>query len=192
MEEQRDTTVPTKLGSRSSSHQHMKNNDGRGAKASKQCTINNINIFVANIFFLNIARTALRAYIAGSIRTLERRFGLSSTATGVILGLTDMMHVVLVLFLGYFGRTSHKPRLIGVTSIFSALTGLLMASPYLIVPTNESPSLGVHTMFNNTGVSPDLFAKMMGQQSGFDPSQIAKMMGQQPGVDPAQTATLPK
>ena len=145
----------------------MEDNDGRSAKASKQCTINNINIFIANIFFLNVARCALKGYLGGSIRTIERRFGLNSTATGIILGLTDLMHIVLVLFLGYFGRTSHKPRLIGITSIFPAVTGFLMVTPYLI-SSNESsaPSVGVQATFGNTGVNPNMVAKMMGQQPG--------------------------
>ena len=206
MEEQRNTTVPTKLRLKSSSDPHIKDDDETGADSSKRCTINNINIFIANIFFLNLARTALRAYLGGTIRTIERRFGFDSTSSGVILGLMDVMHIVLVLFLGYFGRTSHKPRLIGITSIFPAITGLLMAAPYFLLPNAQpsAPPFGVQAMFNSSSVNPQLMAKMMGQQPEIDPGQIAKMMGQQPGgnasglrntmgqrgIDPSQVAKM--
>ena len=205
MEEQLNATVPTKVRPRRSSEPHMEDDNKTGVKASKRYLINNINIFIANIFFLNIARMALRTYLGGSIRTIERRFGLNSTASGIVLGLMDVLHIFLVLFIGFFGRTSHKPKLIGITSIFPAVTGFFMAMPYFLLANNEfpAPSPGVQAMVNETDVRPDLIVKMMEQQPRVDLREIATMMRQpganlsylssimgQPGTDPSQLAKM--
>ena len=38
------------------------------------------------------------------------RFGLSSTQTGLIASMNDIINISLVLFLGYLGRKLNKPR----------------------------------------------------------------------------------
>ena len=70
------------------------------------------------------------AYTTGVVRTLERRFGLSSSQSGLILSSNDIMHVSVVVFVGYFGLRSNKPRLICVTTSISALGNLVMSLPH--------------------------------------------------------------
>ena len=64
------------------------------------------------------------------VRTLERRFGLRSTQTGVMMTSGDIVHMCIVLFVGYFGRRGHKPRFMSVTAIFSGVGYFLMALPH--------------------------------------------------------------
>ena len=100
----------------------------------EECTFSNVNLFVVNIFVLNCARIAGEAYLGGSIRTIERKLGFGSTATGVIVGFLDVMHSALLLFLGYAGRTWHKRKMIAIASVFPVVSTQLMAMVYFIVP----------------------------------------------------------
>ena len=72
------------------------------------------------------------AYTTGVVRTLERRFGLSSSQSGLVLSSNDIMHVSVVLFVGYFGLRGNKPRLICVTTALAALGNLLMSLPHFV------------------------------------------------------------
>ena len=70
------------------------------------------------------------AYTTGVLRTLERRFGLSSSQSGLIQSSNDIMHVSVVVFVGYFGLRGNKPRLICVTTAMAAVGNLLMSLPH--------------------------------------------------------------
>ena len=72
------------------------------------------------------------AYTTGVLRTLERRFGLSSYQSGLVLSSNDIMHVSVVIFVGYFGLRGNKPRLICVTASLAALGNLLMSLPHWV------------------------------------------------------------
>jgi len=69
-------------------------------------------------------------YGTSVLRTLERRFGLRSTQTGVMMASGDIVHMCIVLFVGYFGRRGHKPRFMSVTAVFSGVGFFLMALPH--------------------------------------------------------------
>src|SRR6218665_3582328 len=45
----------------------------------------------------------------------------------------DVIHVCIVVFIGYFGRKGHKPRIICVTVLFSALAGFMMTIPHFFM-----------------------------------------------------------
>lgn len=127
--------------------------------AWRRC-FSNVNFFIFNIVVLNMARMALKMYLGGTIRTIERRFGFRSSTTGLLFSLTDIAHIVLVLFFGYFGRTGHKPRIIAITSIFPAVAGLLMATPYFILPKSTSGAgFSSGGVANSSWVSADPYAR---------------------------------
>ena len=89
------------------------------------------------IFLINISAAAtghiiLTVYTNGVIRTIERRFSLSSSKTGFLNSCNDVFQICLVIFIGYFGQKYNKPRIICVTIMFSAISGFLMASPHIL------------------------------------------------------------
>ena len=79
-------------------------------------------------------------YAGGVVRTLERRFGLRSTQTGMMMAAGDIVHMCLVVFVGYFGRRGHKPRIICVMAVFSAVGNLLMAVPHWLYNSHATTS----------------------------------------------------
>ncbi len=38
------------------------------------------------------------------------RFGLTSTEMGLINSMNDIINIILVLFMGYYGKSAHKAR----------------------------------------------------------------------------------
>lgn len=92
--------------------------------------------FVANISVLFLFCFSQNIYTAGVVRTLERRFGLSSRKSGLMLSMGDVAHISVVTFIGYFGRRTHKPRFISLTIIFSIFGGLLMTLPHFLYTTH--------------------------------------------------------
>lgn len=79
-------------------------------------------------------------YSGGVARTLERRFGLRSTQTGLIMAAGDIVHMSLVVFVGYFGRRGHKPHIMSVMAVFSALGNFLMVVPHWLYNSHASTS----------------------------------------------------
>jgi len=84
-------------------------------------------------------------YSGGVVRTLERRFGLRSTQTNIILTSGDIVHMCIVVFVGYFGRRGHKPRIMCVTALFSGVGNFLMAVPHWLYNSSASTM----SAFNN-------------------------------------------
>lgn len=67
-----------------------------------------------------------------SLSTLEKRYHFSSTTGGYIM-ITDNVATVLTnIFIGYYGKTAHKPRWMSIGCIVSGLSVLVTALPYFI------------------------------------------------------------
>lgn len=68
----------------------------------------------------------------GSLSTLEKRYQFSSSTGGLIM-ITDNVAVVLTnLFIGYYGKTAHRPRWMAIGCIVTGLSIMLTALPYFI------------------------------------------------------------
>ena len=55
------------------------------------------------------------------LSSLERRYHLTNTEVGLIPSTFDMAVLVTVIFISYFGGTSHKPRWMGVSLLIQGL-----------------------------------------------------------------------
>ena len=91
-----------------------------------------LQFFVANFSLLQLFQMTMSVYWIGIVRTVEKRFGLSSTQTNFVMSINDIVHICLVIFVGYFGRKAHKPKILAITSLFLVLGSLLMSLPYFI------------------------------------------------------------
>ena len=96
------------------------------------------------VFFFYIVTLSIYAILAHNVaiaRTLEIRFGLSSFQVGFISSFNDIINLILVLFIGYFGAKFSKPRMLGVMCIIGAFGCMLFALPYALYPRNISEEL---------------------------------------------------
>ena len=91
-----------------------------------------VRCFVANLAALYFFQFAMIVYLFGVIRTMERRFGLDSRKSGVILSADDVVQICVVTFIGHFGKRASKPRIIGVLAISFAVGGMTLALPHFL------------------------------------------------------------
>ena len=99
-----------------------------------------VPLFTANVSCVVLFWMIGYAYTTGVLRTLERRFGLSSYQSGLVQSSNDIMHVSVVVFVGYFGLRSSKPRIICVTTALAAFGNLVMSLPHFVFSSDASPS----------------------------------------------------
>ncbi|XP_071804429.1 solute carrier organic anion transporter family member 4A1-like [Asterias amurensis] len=72
----------------------------------------------------------INGYINVGVATIERRFELSSSATGLIVSMYDITCAVLVLFVTYIGGQGHKPRWLSWGLIIMGTGSLIFALPH--------------------------------------------------------------
>lgn len=88
-----------------------------------------------------------------SLSTLEKRYHFSSSTGGYIM-ITDNIATVLTnLFIGYYGKTAHKPRWMSIGCVVTGLSVMITSLPYFIYgPTQESDLefVGNLTLSRNT------------------------------------------
>lgn len=105
----------------------------------KPCSIprgcfGSVGFFVANLCTLLLLHMIMMTYNISIVRTIEKRFGLTSTQTGLTWSANDFSHICLVTFVAYFAGTSHKPRILSITMSFSAVAAALMILPFILYP----------------------------------------------------------
>ena len=91
-----------------------------------------IRWFVANLALLYFFQFAMMVYLFGVIRTMERRFGLDSRESEVILMVDDVVQICVVTFTGHFGKRVSKPRIIGVLALSFAVGGMTLSLPHFL------------------------------------------------------------
>ena len=113
----------------------------------------NMALFTANAGCMLFLWMVGVVYTGAVVRTLERRFGLGSTQTGVVMACGDIVHMSIVVFVGYFARHAHKPRIMSVMALFSAVGFVLMVLPHWI--SSHTPASITHcTLIHTHGPVP--------------------------------------
>lgn len=74
------------------------------------------------------------------ISTIEKRYRFSSLAASMIVAVFDLSIVVSVIFISYFGHSSHKPRWLGVAMIIQGLGAFIFSLPQFIFGRYEAGS----------------------------------------------------
>ncbi|XP_071376906.1 solute carrier organic anion transporter family member 2A1-like [Centroberyx affinis] len=86
----------------------------------------NIKLFVLCQGMLQFSHMLQVCYLMSCITTIQRRFGLSSIAMGVVSSVPEVARTVLVVFVSYFGRRIHRPRFIGLGGLIASFAPLFM------------------------------------------------------------------
>ncbi|XP_039271821.2 solute carrier organic anion transporter family member 4C1-like [Styela clava] len=80
--------------------------------------------------FLTTQGLLVNGYMNVILTTLERRFRLQSSETGLIVVSYDIAYFVLCLFVTFYGNRAHRPRLLAIGSIFFGVGCLIFAIPH--------------------------------------------------------------
>ncbi|XP_062852545.1 solute carrier organic anion transporter family member 1C1-like [Trichomycterus rosablanca] len=85
-------------------------------------------MFIVSLSFAYFMKAFSGSYMKSAITQIERRFGLSSSLSGLVDGSFEMGNLLFLALVSHFGAKMHRPRLIGsgcfLMAVGSAITGL--------------------------------------------------------------------
>ncbi|GFY77669.1 solute carrier organic anion transporter family member 4C1 [Trichonephila inaurata madagascariensis] len=89
-------------------------------------------IFMLFFCLIGILQGAYFTYFIGILSTLEKRYSFDSWITGIILIADNLSPAVFSLFIGYYGKYVHRPKLVSFGLMFTVLSCFLSCLPYLL------------------------------------------------------------
>lgn len=110
-----------------------------------------IQSFVGFYAVANIFTFSNRMYLVSQLSTIEKRFGLSSAQSGLILSSSQVTFVLCILFFSHYSQRSHIPRILSVTSMIAGATSLLFATAHFIPPNDVTKHYSI--LANDVNIS---------------------------------------
>lgn len=95
-------------------------------------TIVTFTVMCCTLAMLNGALTA--GYVNSVITTIEKRFKIGSSYSGLIAAAVEIGGVTSVIFVSYFGSTRHIPNWIGVGALITGCGALVFTLPHMLAP----------------------------------------------------------
>lgn len=89
-------------------------------------------------------------YIGSIVSSLERYYGFSTSRLGVAFSSYDIMGVISIPLISYFGSQNNRPRIVACGALLFAIGNILFILPYLIngyekeTSTNSSNQINEH------------------------------------------------
>lgn len=93
-------------------------------------SINLMYLWLIISFFFFFVGIVVNGLINISISTIEKRYELNSSLTGLISASYDIAFCVLSLFVSFFGERGHKPQWLAFSAFMLGLGSLIFSLPH--------------------------------------------------------------
>jgi len=101
----------------------------RGPRLQKMATKKH---YLLAYSLLALFQSMFFSYSIATLTTLEKQFKLNSQTTGILLSGNECSQIMLSLALTYFGGQGHRPRLVSMGVVCTAISSLLIVVPHFV------------------------------------------------------------
>ncbi len=110
-----------------------------------------IHQFVAVFSYYMLSYVMMEMYLVAVITTLEKRFGLTSQQSGLLLSIKETAFLCTAMFVSHFAKHSHRPRVLAFTGLCGSMGGFLYLLPHFVY--GSSSQISIQEMHKNYSIA---------------------------------------
>ncbi|XP_067665011.1 solute carrier organic anion transporter family member 2B1-like [Haliotis asinina] len=129
-----------------------------------------VGSFTISTGFASLFLQTITVYLSSQITTLEKVFNIDSATSGTLLSCNDIGYLATVLVTSHFLRKRHIPRVLGVSTMVYALSGVLSGLLYFMDPSTLPKGSSMADGITNATYSGD-GEKYLCSHSGWESGQ---------------------